>query len=251
MLCVSLSPFIHLSYFLFLSFYVSVYHPASISFYLSMLSGDPGSISGSGRSPGEGNGHPLQDCCLGRGALPGYSPWSCKRIGHNWVSNSSIYTSVTYLSNLPTYIYPSIMHISNHVFLSLSFHPSIHHLSSLFTSFIIYLYLPTYRQVSITYLPLINKWVTNTSIYTSMTYLSNLPTYIYPTIMHISSFSFLPYIYPSIIYSNCLPHLSSIYIDPPTDMYPSPMYHLSSYSFLTLKQIASCWRSLLSLTIQL
>ena len=177
MLCVSLSPFIHLSYFLFLSFYVSVYHPASISFYLSMLSGDPGSISGSGRSPGEGNGHPLQDCCLGRGALPGYSPWSCKRIGH--------------------------------------------------------------------------KWVTNTSIYTSMTYLSNLPTYIYPTIMHISSFSFLPYIYPSIIYSNCSPHLSSIYIDPPTDMYPSPMYHLSSYSFLTLKQIASCWRSLLSLTIQL
>ena len=26
--------------------------------------GDPGSISGSGRSPGEGNGYPLQDSCL-------------------------------------------------------------------------------------------------------------------------------------------------------------------------------------------
>ena len=26
--------------------------------------GDPGSISGSGRSPGEGNGNPLQYCCL-------------------------------------------------------------------------------------------------------------------------------------------------------------------------------------------
>jgi len=26
--------------------------------------GDPGSISGSGRSPGEGNGNPLQDSCL-------------------------------------------------------------------------------------------------------------------------------------------------------------------------------------------
>ena len=27
--------------------------------------GDPGSISGSGRSPGEGNGNPLQYSCLG------------------------------------------------------------------------------------------------------------------------------------------------------------------------------------------
>ena len=26
--------------------------------------GDPGSISGSGRSPGEGNGNPLQHSCL-------------------------------------------------------------------------------------------------------------------------------------------------------------------------------------------
>ena len=26
--------------------------------------GDPGSIPGSGRSPGEGNGHPLQYSCL-------------------------------------------------------------------------------------------------------------------------------------------------------------------------------------------
>ena len=26
--------------------------------------GDPGSIPGSGRSPGEGNGNPLQDSCL-------------------------------------------------------------------------------------------------------------------------------------------------------------------------------------------
>ena len=34
--------------------------------------GDPGSMPGSGRSPGEGNGNPLQDSCLensmGRGA---------------------------------------------------------------------------------------------------------------------------------------------------------------------------------------
>ena len=30
--------------------------------------GDLGLIPGSGRSPGEGNGNPLQYCCLGRGA---------------------------------------------------------------------------------------------------------------------------------------------------------------------------------------
>ena len=43
--------------------------------------GDPGSIPGSGRSPGKGNGNPLQYSCLGnsmdRGAS-GYSPWGHK-----------------------------------------------------------------------------------------------------------------------------------------------------------------------------
>ena len=40
--------------------------------------GDPGSIPGSGRSPGGGNGDPLQDSCLGnpmdRGTWQSYSP---------------------------------------------------------------------------------------------------------------------------------------------------------------------------------
>ena len=40
--------------------------------------GDPGSIPGLGRSPGEGNGSPLQNSCLenpmDRGAWGGYSP---------------------------------------------------------------------------------------------------------------------------------------------------------------------------------
>ena len=44
--------------------------------------GDPGSIPGSGRSPGEGNGNPLQYSCLknpmDRGAWLGYSPWGPK-----------------------------------------------------------------------------------------------------------------------------------------------------------------------------
>ena len=43
---------------------------------------DVGSIPGSGRSPGKGNGNPLQDSCLGnsmdRGALMGYTPWGNK-----------------------------------------------------------------------------------------------------------------------------------------------------------------------------
>ena len=45
-------------------------------------SGDPGSIRGSGRSPGEGNGTPLQYSCLGKShgqrILVGYSSWGCK-----------------------------------------------------------------------------------------------------------------------------------------------------------------------------
>ena len=44
--------------------------------------GDPGSVSGSGRSPAEGNGNPLQHSCLenpmDRGAWWGYSPWGRK-----------------------------------------------------------------------------------------------------------------------------------------------------------------------------
>ena len=45
--------------------------------------GDPGSILGSGRSAGEGNGNPLQYSCLenphGQRTLVGYSPWDHKQ----------------------------------------------------------------------------------------------------------------------------------------------------------------------------
>ena len=44
--------------------------------------GDQGSIPGSGKSPGEGNGNPLQYSCLekshGQKSLVGYSPKGCK-----------------------------------------------------------------------------------------------------------------------------------------------------------------------------
>ena len=46
--------------------------------------GDLDSIPGSGRSPGEGNGNPLQYCFLenphGRRSLMGYSPWDSKEL---------------------------------------------------------------------------------------------------------------------------------------------------------------------------
>ena len=41
---------------------------------------DPGSTPGSGRSPGEGNGNPLQYSCHGQRSLVGYSPWGHKEV---------------------------------------------------------------------------------------------------------------------------------------------------------------------------
>ena len=51
---------------------------------------DAGLIPGSGRSPGEGNGNPLQYSFLenpnGQRSLAGYSPWGHKRVGRNLVT---------------------------------------------------------------------------------------------------------------------------------------------------------------------
>ena len=48
----------------------------------SLSAGDPGSIPGSGRSPGEGNGNPLPvfspGKSHGRRSLTDYSPWGRK-----------------------------------------------------------------------------------------------------------------------------------------------------------------------------
>ena len=45
---------------------------------------DSGSLSRSGRSPGEGHDNPLQYPCLkyphGQKSLVGYSPWGCKEL---------------------------------------------------------------------------------------------------------------------------------------------------------------------------
>ena len=53
--------------------------------------GDSGSILGLGWSPGEGNDNPLQYSCLGNSVDRGawwaiYSPWGCKRVGHDWAT---------------------------------------------------------------------------------------------------------------------------------------------------------------------
>jgi len=40
--------------------------------------GEAGFIPGSGRSPGEGNGNPLQYSCLAQRSLKGHTPWGHK-----------------------------------------------------------------------------------------------------------------------------------------------------------------------------
>ena len=77
------------------------------------------------------------------------------------------------------------------------------------------------------------EWLIHLSIDLWPTYLIYLPTSIHPPCTHLTmSFFLFPSIYLSIIYPNCLSHLSSIYIYPPTDMYPSPTYHLSTGEWL-------------------
>ena len=60
---------------------------ASLVKNLPTMAGDMSQVPGSGRSPGEGNGNPLQYSCLGdpmdRGTGWGQSPWGHKRVRHN------------------------------------------------------------------------------------------------------------------------------------------------------------------------
>ena len=78
---------------------------------------DMGLIPGSGRSPGEGNGNPLQYSCLensmDRGVWGAYSPWSCKESDTTWAcSHMCIYgvaKSRTQLSDFPfTFHFPAL-----------------------------------------------------------------------------------------------------------------------------------------------
>ena len=55
--------------------------------------GDSGSVPGSGRSPGEGNGNPLQYSGLenpqGWRSLAGYCPWGCRESDITFQLNNS------------------------------------------------------------------------------------------------------------------------------------------------------------------
>ena len=57
--------------------------------------GDPVSVPRSGRSPGEGNGNPLQYSCLekshGQRSLTSYRPWG-HRVRYNLTANTPPYT---------------------------------------------------------------------------------------------------------------------------------------------------------------
>ena len=66
--------------------------------------GDPGSIPGSGRSPGEGNGNPLQYSCL-ENPMDGGAWWAMglQRVRYDWA------TSLSFLSFLSAFIYVSFL----------------------------------------------------------------------------------------------------------------------------------------------
>ena len=57
--------------------------------------GDLGSIPGSGRSAGEGNGNPLQHYCLenpmDRGAWQATQSMGLQRVGHDWATSLSFH----------------------------------------------------------------------------------------------------------------------------------------------------------------
>ena len=68
---------------------------------------DAGSFPVLGRSPGEGNGNPLQNSCLGnpkdRRSLVGYSPWGCKELDMTeYIHTHTFSYMFIYKSGLPS-----------------------------------------------------------------------------------------------------------------------------------------------------
>ena len=68
--------------------------------------GDPGSVPGSGRSPGKGNGNPLQYSCLGNPTDRGVWWATVHGVTKSWTQLrdftivKSVYTRVVYIQNL-------------------------------------------------------------------------------------------------------------------------------------------------------
>ena len=73
---------------------------------------DVGLISGSGRSPGVGNGNPLQYSCLGnpKRSLAGYSPWGHKELDRT--EQLSMYIHLQSIRQPPAYLATIMLEIS-------------------------------------------------------------------------------------------------------------------------------------------
>ena len=86
--------------------------------------GDPGLIPGSGRSPGEGNGNPLQYSCLENSmdvrSPVGYSPWgskesdTTKRLHFHWILEKARNSRKTSASASLTTLKPLTVWITTH-----------------------------------------------------------------------------------------------------------------------------------------
>ena len=82
------------------------YPGGSVVKNLPANAGDASSILGSERTPGGGNGNPLQCSCLGnpmdRRSLVGYSPWGHKRVGHDLACKQQCYTGACHTQGSET-----------------------------------------------------------------------------------------------------------------------------------------------------
>ena len=83
--------------------------------------GDLGSIPGSGRSPGERNGNPLEYSCLesdGERSLAGYIPWG-HRVRHDWRDLARMHSPLLKSS---LYCLSPICDLRTHQFAAVPFH---------------------------------------------------------------------------------------------------------------------------------
>ena len=78
----------------------------------SSSTGDLGSIPGSGISPGEWNGNPLQYSCLNSMDLAGYNPWGHKKSDMTERLTLSQNPKSTNLSNILSYAHPVVFQMS-------------------------------------------------------------------------------------------------------------------------------------------
>ena len=79
--CVCVDVCVCVCVFMYIYMYMAGFPCSSVGKEPACNAGDLGSIPGSGRSLGEGNGNPLQYSCLENPidrSLAGYSPWCCK-----------------------------------------------------------------------------------------------------------------------------------------------------------------------------